>query len=402
MSMKSMEESLLTQDEKDEFRMGAGGGESRRDIHIPICFTNHEIELDVLYRTKGRKHWRYKLVHLMHSVPVQVFLAVLLFIDVLALIIELVLQAEYPPEQILERTCLCEPSGFFEEAAAQLPSTLLATLNSEFGVGERGVEGVEVAGTENREEGAFLGENIRGGFAGIANHFGFGENAEPGMSATEDLISADAAETWKQIKEAIQQVVAEKNSAELIATNMARHAESTGETVAAAENLASEAEGRTEGGAELTESQEVFLENACVREIEEHPHAVEQAEVALYGISIAILLVFDLEFFFLILALRDLFFRNLPYLIDFIIVNISLVIEIHFFKRTGAEGVAGLLIFIRVWRFVRIGHGVYSDAHEYGGHKLMKLRKQLAEANDQIKLLQAEQQPQSQTEVSVS
>ena len=60
----------------------------------------------------------------------------------------------------------------------------------------------------------------------------------------------------------------------------------------------------------------------CYPEAKEPPDALEAAEVALFSISIFILVVFELEFFLLFVLLRDKFYRNILYLIDFMVVSV--------------------------------------------------------------------------------
>mmetsp|Transcript_8116 Transcript_8116/g.9305 ORF Transcript_8116/g.9305 Transcript_8116/m.9305 type:complete len:258 (+) Transcript_8116:228-1001(+) len=77
-----------------------------------------------------------------------------------------------------------------------------------------------------------------------------------------------------------------------------------------------------------------------------------------YGISLAILSTFEIELIFLmfILGLYG-FFRNFAYILDLLIITFSLVLEVML-HNTESGAAVGLLILARLWRFVRISHGI--------------------------------------------
>lgn len=54
------------------------------------------------------------------------------------------------------------------------------------------------------------------------------------------------------------------------------------------------------------------------------------------------------------------------YIADLIIVSTSLALELTFYLGSNAvlEILPGILILFRVWRFVRIGHGLLESAYE--------------------------------------
>jgi len=115
-----------------------------------------------------------------------------------------------------------------------------------------------------------------------------------------------------------------------------------------------------------------------------HPESVETAHKILFGLSISILLVFEAELFATFALLGFVFFRQIMYVIDFAVVTLSLIFEIVF-ANTAEEG-AGLLVFVRVWRFIRIGHGIFVDTETFEETKIQKLEKEIKRLKEMIPL----------------
>lgn len=94
---------------------------------------------------------------------------------------------------------------------------------------------------------------------------------------------------------------------------------------------------------------------------------VHNAETALLSLTLAILSIFFIELTITMVALKpQVFFRQVFYAIDYFIVSVSLALEITFL-RLGDEVLAsliGLVILGRIWRFVRIGHGILELAED--------------------------------------
>lgn len=109
----------------------------------------------------------------------------------------------------------------------------------------------------------------------------------------------------------------------------------------------------------------------------EHQHpALHTAHVALRTISISILTVFFIELSVLMICLGVVhFFNNFYYVLDFVVVTVSLGLEILFAMLNDIEAaeLAGFLILARLWRFVRIGHGIYSSTIEIANQKYKAL-----------------------------
>jgi len=115
-----------------------------------------------------------------------------------------------------------------------------------------------------------------------------------------------------------------------------------------------------------------------------HPEWVDKLHKALLGTSIAILSVFELELFSIFCVVRSLFFHNFWYMLDLLIVTVSLVIEVLIYKHilVYEESEIGLLVFIRLWRFVRIGHGIYVDTHEFEHVKIERMEHEIEELRE--------------------
>lgn len=89
-------------------------------------------------------------------------------------------------------------------------------------------------------------------------------------------------------------------------------------------------------------------------------HGVHVAHNVLFSFTILILVTFELELLMMMYLIGvDKFFARVLYVVDLLIVTVSLVLEILFrtLHNQIASDLIGVLIFFRVWRFVRIGHG---------------------------------------------
>jgi len=73
----------------------------------------------------------------------------------------------------------------------------------------------------------------------------------------------------------------------------------------------------------------------------------------------------------MLLALGLLFLRNPLYVLDLLVVSVSLTIEIvgHSAGQIYGE-FAHAIVIARIWRFIRIGHGIWSTTHEYDHEKM--------------------------------
>lgn len=104
--------------------------------------------------------------------------------------------------------------------------------------------------------------------------------------------------------------------------------------------------------------------------------AVHTTEEVLFAMTITILSLFMLELTISMIALTpQIFFRQFFFLLDFFIISVSLALELtfHFFNEDIYQSLAGVLVFIRIWRFVRIGHGIIEITNEVAHKDYMEL-----------------------------
>jgi len=84
----------------------------------------------------------------------------------------------------------------------------------------------------------------------------------------------------------------------------------------------------------------------------------EKAERFVFWVSIVILSIFVLESLILFVVKPVRFFFDKGRMLDFVVVAVSLTLELVFDK----SNFGGLVVIVRVWRFARIGHGVYEES----------------------------------------
>lgn len=104
--------------------------------------------------------------------------------------------------------------------------------------------------------------------------------------------------------------------------------------------------------------------------------AVHRAELAMFSITMVILGIFFLELNTTMLALSpNIFFRQVFYLLDYVIVTVSLGLELFFkiWDEDIVQSAVGFLIVVRLWRFVRISHGLVEVVAELSHQKWQRL-----------------------------
>jgi hypothetical protein len=115
---------------------------------------------------------------------------------------------------------------------------------------------------------------------------------------------------------------------------------------------------------------------------EKYPR-VHEAEDAFFIITITILSIFLLENIVQIVVLSpQVYFRHLFYVLDFFIITVSIGLEVTFRVQNeeALQSLVGLLVVGRVWRFVRISHGlieVTSELNAQRFHSLLEYTKEL-------------------------
>lgn len=110
---------------------------------------------------------------------------------------------------------------------------------------------------------------------------------------------------------------------------------------------------------------------------DEHRHSgVHVVEEVLFYLTILILSIFMVELNCAMLALTpSIFFRQFFFALDYFIITVSLVLEItfHALSDTLYQSLSGLLVIFRIWRFVRIGHGIVELTNEAAHREYDKL-----------------------------
>lgn len=86
-----------------------------------------------------------------------------------------------------------------------------------------------------------------------------------------------------------------------------------------------------------------------------------------------------------VVALGKEFFENKMEIFDAFIVTTSLILDVIFFNHKDATQVFGLLIFLRLWRVLRVFHGVYQSASARSEHNLEKSTKKCDKLKEELK-----------------
>uniref|UniRef100_A0A061R0T5 Voltage-gated hydrogen channel 1 n=1 Tax=Tetraselmis sp. GSL018 TaxID=582737 RepID=A0A061R0T5_9CHLO len=97
-------------------------------------------------------------------------------------------------------------------------------------------------------------------------------------------------------------------------------------------------------------------------------HALHEAELVLAACSMAILSVFLLENLAMLAAIGLQFFHSFFFVLDILVVSISLALESWAISAPNKETLLalGLIVTARIWRFFRVAHGVYFLEHARG------------------------------------
>mmetsp|Transcript_9101 Transcript_9101/g.19438 ORF Transcript_9101/g.19438 Transcript_9101/m.19438 type:complete len:324 (-) Transcript_9101:337-1308(-) len=112
---------------------------------------------------------------------------------------------------------------------------------------------------------------------------------------------------------------------------------------------------------------------------------VHVAHTVLFSLTMAVLCTFEIELLTMIYLLGPAkFFSHILYVLDLFIVTVSLLMELVFklVHQDILGDVVGLLIFFRVWRFVRIGHGLVASTFELEEEKFDALVLYVREVED--------------------
>eukprot|EP00966_Prymnesium_polylepis_P059634 1382729-Prymnesium_polylepis.1 len=114
----------------------------------------------------------------------------------------------------------------------------------------------------------------------------------------------------------------------------------------------------------------------------------------MYYVSVTILGAFAVELVLLMCVLGLHFARQPLYMLDAAVVGTALVVEVYLrgHGHNPSGELAGLLIFARSWRFVRIGHGLSTSVHEAGHKHVEEMEHHIKELEDELSLTPARKQ----------
>ncbi|KYQ94119.1 hypothetical protein DLAC_04400 [Tieghemostelium lacteum] len=131
---------------------------------------------------------------------------------------------------------------------------------------------------------------------------------------------------------------------------------------------------------------ELFLdEHYKCKEHHEIPEDVEKAENVFTISTLVILGLFELEAILLLVAFGRDFFKHPLYVFDAVIVTISIIVETVFKDKVGA-----LLVVFRLWRIVRIGHGILVTVDTEATKKQKDMKKKIKKQAIEIRGLNHE------------
>lgn len=130
-----------------------------------------------------------------------------------------------------------------------------------------------------------------------------------------------------------------------------------------------------------------FVDSTSPAACDEHKHEwVHISHDILFSLSMAVLALFQLELLGLLAAIGfRLFCSNPLYVLDFVIISISIVLETVGRAYHELYGqFAHAVIVARIWRFIRIGHGIFTSTHELDHEKLEHAIKEVTDKVNQI------------------
>jgi len=115
------------------------------------------------------------------------------------------------------------------------------------------------------------------------------------------------------------------------------------------------------------------------------PHAnsaVHTIHDILFGTTIVILSVFLIELNVTMIVLGpSKFFVNFFYTFDYIVVTVAFISEVTFriLEKELTESFVGVIVIFRLWRFVRIGHGLFEVSSETSLEKCNEMEEEMKE-----------------------
>uniref|UniRef100_A0A7S3YUZ7 Hydrogen voltage-gated channel 1 n=1 Tax=Lotharella globosa TaxID=91324 RepID=A0A7S3YUZ7_9EUKA len=123
---------------------------------------------------------------------------------------------------------------------------------------------------------------------------------------------------------------------------------------------------------------------------------LEDAAKGIEYASLAILILFAIDNMLLLVANGWGFFKCPLYVFDTLVIFAAIILEVTLANGKGSP--AGILVVVRTWRFIRIGHGVFETSHEveakHHDEIVNNLLTEREKQREQHKQLQQQQQQQ--------
>eukprot|EP00985_Skeletonema_marinoi_P015623 scaffold8111_cov206-Skeletonema_marinoi.AAC.12 len=111
------------------------------------------------------------------------------------------------------------------------------------------------------------------------------------------------------------------------------------------------------------------------------------AHAVLFAFTLIILGLFEIELLLMVYLLGPKkYFSQVLYVLDLFVVTVSLALEITFrvVHQDILHDLVGILILFRVWRFVRIGHGLVASTFELQEIKMHELKHYVVEVEEMV------------------
>jgi hypothetical protein len=113
----------------------------------------------------------------------------------------------------------------------------------------------------------------------------------------------------------------------------------------------------------------------------EDPHWMHGVHTLFFSVTMTILCIFELVSLLLWLGYGARFWASFINVLDIVVVSVAIALEGVFFSlRFSDTWVGGLLIVLRFWRFLRVGHAFGTEVHELDERQFKKEEHELKQA----------------------
>mmetsp|Transcript_9414 Transcript_9414/g.16105 ORF Transcript_9414/g.16105 Transcript_9414/m.16105 type:complete len:308 (-) Transcript_9414:533-1456(-) len=131
-----------------------------------------------------------------------------------------------------------------------------------------------------------------------------------------------------------------------------------------------------------------FVETDYPAGCDDHKYpGVHVAHEVLFSFTLIILILFEIELLLMVYLLGPKAYFSRPlYVLDLFVVTVSLVLEVVFavVHEDILNDLVGILVLFRVWRFVRIGHGLVASTFELQEEKIHELKHYVQEVEEMV------------------